>query len=88
MSLVDLEGKVAIVTGSGQGIGADIARGLAKHGARVVVLDRDGEQARAVARELGALAVACEADVTNDADLARAVALAQSTFGALDIVVN
>jgi NAD(P)-dependent dehydrogenase (short-subunit alcohol dehydrogenase family) len=88
MAMIELEGKVALVTGAGQGLGADIVRGLAGRGARVIVLDRQGDTARAVAADIGDAAIACEADVTDDAHLERAVELARSRFGRLDIVVN
>ncbi|MDB5817145.1 MAG: short-chain dehydrogenase [Rhizobacter sp.] len=88
MNPLELEGKVALVTGAGQGLGADIARGLASRGARVVVLDLNGETSAAVAAEIGESAIACQADVTDDEQLDRAVDLARGRFGRLDIVVN
>jgi NAD(P)-dependent dehydrogenase (short-subunit alcohol dehydrogenase family) len=65
MAFAGLEGKVAIVTGAGSGIGAGVARRLSAEGARVVVVDRDEERAARVAGELdGALAVT--ADVSQE----------------------
>ena len=54
-----LDGKVAVVTGAGQGIGAEIARELRAHGARVVIADLNEQAARSVAEELGQTGVAC-----------------------------
>lgn len=85
---MQLSPKVAIVTGSGQGLGADIARGLAGQGARVAVLDLNGARAQAVAAELGASALAIEADITDDVQVASAVGLTLERFGRLDVLVN
>jgi 3-oxoacyl-[acyl-carrier protein] reductase len=88
-----LEGKVAIVTGSGGGIGREHARLLAAHGARVVVNDigvRAGADAASVVKELldtGAEAVASTTSATWDG-AAEIVTQALDTFGRLDIVIN
>lgn len=86
-----LQGKVAIISGSGRGIGREIALKLAGEGAAVVVNDLDAEPANAVVREIqaaGGRAVACTGSVT-DADFGqRFVQTALQTFGGLDIVVN
>ena len=84
----ELGPKVAIVTGSTQGLGADIARGLAARGARVVVLGRRGEQARSVAAELGEGALAVQADITDDAQIEGAVRATLQHYGRVDILVN
>jgi NAD(P)-dependent dehydrogenase (short-subunit alcohol dehydrogenase family) len=82
-----LNGRPAIVTGGGSGIGAATARRLAAAGARVAVLDRLPETATAVAEELpGAVAVAL--DVRNGDAVEQAVAEVVAAFGALAIVVN
>ncbi|WP_186205733.1 glucose 1-dehydrogenase [Burkholderia gladioli] len=83
-----LAGKVAIVTGAGQGIGADIARGLAADGASVLLAGLGAAAGEAVAASIGPAARFLETDVTDDAQLDRALALALDTFGGLDIVVN
>lgn len=88
MNIGDLHGKVAIVSGSTQGLGADIARGLVAQGARVVVLGRSVAKAEALMAELGAAALACEADITVDADIERVLQLALARFGHIDILVN
>jgi 3-oxoacyl-[acyl-carrier protein] reductase len=78
-----LQGRVALVTGAGAGIGAAVAHRLAGEGARVVVLDRNAEAASAVAAEL-ADARGLGVDVTD----AAAVRAAVEEVGALNIVVN
>ncbi len=83
-----LASKVAIVTGAASGFGAEIARVFAREGAKVAVLDINGEGAAAIAREIGPAAIAIPANVTKRADLDAAVAKTLETFGKLDIVVN
>jgi 3-oxoacyl-[acyl-carrier protein] reductase len=83
-----LQGRVAIVTGAASGFGAEIARMYAREGAKVIVADINEAGAQGVAKEIGDSAVALRCDVTKRADLDAAVALAQSRFGKLDIVVN
>ncbi len=82
-----LDGKVAVVTGAARGIGAAIARAYAAAGAKVVVFDRNGDGARAVAANLpDALAVA--GDAADPGDVARAFDATLARFGRLDILVN
>ena len=86
-----LDGKTAIVTGAGSGIGRAIALGLAAEGARVVVADLDGERAEAVAdevRSLGRKALAQRVDVSDSAAVDAMVEAALAEFGAIDILVN
>ncbi|MET3513853.1 NAD(P)-dependent dehydrogenase (short-subunit alcohol dehydrogenase family) [Pseudacidovorax sp. 1753] len=82
------DGLTALVTGGGSGIGAAVVRRLADEGARVAVVDRDSEQARAVSTELGGLGLALTADVREEAAVARAVADAVGHFGGVDVAVN
>ncbi len=87
----NLEGRTAIVTGGGQGIGGAVAKTLAGRGARVVVNDLNGEAAERKADELraaGAEAVAVQGSVINAADVRRMVEEAIKQFGAVHILVN
>jgi 2-dehydro-3-deoxy-L-rhamnonate dehydrogenase (NAD+) len=81
-----LDGRVAVVTGGGQGIGEAIARRLAASGARVAVFDRNPEAARRVAGDLGGVAVA--GDVTAEADVSRAADAVRQQLGPVAILVN
>jgi 3-oxoacyl-[acyl-carrier protein] reductase len=81
-----LDGRAALVTGGGQGIGEAICRRLAAAGARVAVFDLQAENAERVAKEIGGLALA--GDVTSEADIERGRAGAERAFGAIDILVN
>lgn len=80
----DLEGRVALVTGSARGIGAATARALAAAGAKVVISDvAEGNE---IAASIGGAYV--RQDVTSEGDWIAAIAYAQNTFGGLDILVN
>ncbi|MGE8688219.1 MAG: SDR family oxidoreductase [Achromobacter sp.] len=81
-------GKTAIVTGSTQGLGADIARGLAAAGANVVLVGRNAEAGRALERDLQGRALYCETDIGQDSQIQRCIDAALSRFGRLDILVN
>jgi NAD(P)-dependent dehydrogenase (short-subunit alcohol dehydrogenase family) len=86
-----LEGKVAIVTGGGQGIGRGIVLCLAEEGADVVIVDLNEDTSRKVAEEVKALgrkSVVVQADVTDRKQVDRAVQQAIDTFGKIDILVN
>jgi 3-oxoacyl-[acyl-carrier protein] reductase len=87
-----LTGKVAVVTGASKGIGADIAKGLAKEGAAVVVnYASSKEGADRVVAEItskGGKAVAVQGDVSNAADVKRLFAETKKEFGKLDVLVN
>ena len=81
-----LAGRVAFVTGAGQGLGAAIARALAQAGARVAVADIDGANAQAVAAEVSGLALPL--DVRDEQAFGDRFAQAVAHFGAVDILVN
>ena len=80
-----LEGKVAVITGGGTGIGAATARRFADEGAKVVVTGRRPEPIDGVARETGGLAVA--GDVADEDHARGAIAAAVERFGGLDVLV-
>lgn len=85
------EGKVAIVTGGGQGIGETYAKSFAAEGACVVIAELNKEGGERVANEIteaGQSAVFVETDVSSEQDAAAAVAAAQDQFGGVDILVN
>lgn len=81
-----LSGRVAFVTGAGQGLGAAIARGLAEAGAQVALADVDLANAQAVATRVGGLAL--QLDVRDESVFSACFAQAVSHFGAVDIMVN
>jgi NAD(P)-dependent dehydrogenase (short-subunit alcohol dehydrogenase family) len=83
-----LEGKVAVVTGAAAGIGAATAALFIKEGAKVVVADRDLEQAQVVAKALGDNALAVGVDVTVAAEIRQLFSITVATFGGVDILVN
>lgn len=89
--LVDLSGQVAIVTGSTQGLGADVARVLAQCGVSVTIVGRNAKNGERVAAELrgaGGRAFYCETDIQIDAEIDRCIERTIHTFGRLDILVN
>lgn len=86
-----LDGQVALVTGGGNGIGAAIARRLAKSGASVAIMDRDETPARAVASDLETLGVATavvDADISDNAAVTSGVAKVEAALGPIDILIN
>jgi len=89
MSLV--EGKVAIVTGAGQGVGQGIANVLAREGAKVVICNRNakrGEAAAGLIKSRGGQAIALQADVMRMAEVVAMVEAAVKQYGGLHILVN
>ena len=86
-----LEGKVALVTGGASGIGAATVEELARRGARVAVLDREGEAAARSAAAAGALsgeALTLAYDLTDTAGIPGVVRQVLDAFGRIDILVN
>jgi 3-oxoacyl-[acyl-carrier protein] reductase len=94
MNTASLEGKVAIVTGGGRGLGHAMTLGLARAGARVVIsAARQTDEVRTVADDINTMlgaprVLALQADVTQEADCRRLVDEAISAFGGLHILVN
>jgi 2-deoxy-D-gluconate 3-dehydrogenase len=90
-SLLDLTGKVALVTGAAQGFGFACARRLAEAGAAVVLADRRQDRLAAACERLaaaGRTVAAAEGDVSVEADVEQLVGTAVSRFGRLDVLVN
>lgn len=83
-----LDGKVALITGAGSGMGRETARLFVAEGAKVVIVDLNLETAEAAASELGEAAIAVAANVTERADLDAAVKAAVDHFGQIDIIFN
>jgi 3-oxoacyl-[acyl-carrier protein] reductase len=83
-----LDGRIALVTGGGRGIGQAICRLFAQQGARVAVADIDPQTARETAAALPCAAMALEMDVTSRAAVHAGVAWVLERFGQLDILVN
>ena len=81
-----LDGKVAVVTGGGRGIGAAIARGFAAAGARVAIAGRRREPIERVAGEIGGLAHV--ADISDEAQVQALMAACDAAYGRLDVLVN
>jgi NAD(P)-dependent dehydrogenase (short-subunit alcohol dehydrogenase family) len=81
-----LEGRVAVITGAGSGIGYATAVRLAAEGAKVVVADTNEETGKKVATEVGGLFVKC--DVTNEAQVANLYKVAFDTYNRIDIAFN
>lgn len=86
-----LDGRVALVTGGGQGIGRGFAHALAEAGAKVAIVDLNVKVAEEVAHELakkGAQAIAVQADVTKEGDVDRMIDAILHAWGGLTIAVN
>ena len=81
-------GKSVIVTGAGRGIGAEIARDLARNGAKVCVADLNEASAKAVATEIGAAAIACAVSVADRASVKTMIGATVKAFGRLDVIFN
>ncbi|TDC86883.1 glucose 1-dehydrogenase [Actinomadura sp. 7K507] len=83
-----LAGRVAVVTGAGDGIGRGVARRFAAEGARVVVAELNEETGERVAAEIGENARFVQTDVTDKAQVHAMVAAAAETWGTVDVLVN
>jgi NAD(P)-dependent dehydrogenase (short-subunit alcohol dehydrogenase family) len=86
-----LEGKKALITGGGRGLGREVVLLMAGEGASVVVFDQNGEGAEAVAaeaRDAGGTAIAFTGDVIEEADLAAAIQRCRDEFGGFDVIHN
>ena len=85
---MDIQNKVALVTGGASGLGEACVRRFTLLGMKVVILDRDVERGKALGGELGVNVRYAQADVTSEGDVQAAVELAHEAFGGLNVVVN
>lgn len=83
-----LDNKVAIITGSAQGMGAAHAKLFVEQGAKVVLTDLNEEKGQAFAAELGENAIFVKQNVANEEDWATVVAKAEEAFGPVNVLVN
>lgn len=81
-----LEGRVAVITGAGSGIGRATAKRLASEGAKVVAVDTNNETGKEIASDVGGIFV--KADVTNSAEVENMYKVAFDTYGRIDIAFN
>lgn len=88
---MNMQDKVAVVTGAASGIGKEIAKTYFDHGAKVAIADLNLDAAQAVARELdpsGERALAVAMDVTNEEQVDAGIARVAETFGGIDVLVS
>ena len=87
----ELTEKVAVITGGNGGIGLAIAKGMAQHGAKVVVAARDGKKIKRATEQLktfGAQALGLEMDIQDEKSIARMIKKSVAKYGRIDILVN
>src|SRR5699024_8045934 len=83
-----LDGKVAIITGSAQGMGESHARMFVDEGAKVVISELKEEKGSALAKEIGENAIFVKQDVTNENDWKNVMDKTEKKFGPVDVLVN
>lgn len=90
-TLFDLKGRLCLITGSSQGIGFALAKGMAEHGARVVLNGRDPDKLETAARDLrdqGFDIESAEFDVTSHEAVGSGVECIEKSLGAIDVLIN
>src|SRR6201989_1818433 len=92
MSLFDMKGKVAVITGSTRGIGRAIAERMAEHGAKVVISSRKADVCEQVAKEINdaygkGTAVAIAANISSKENLQNLIDESNRAFGKIDVLV-
>ena len=89
---MDLDGKISLVTGAGQGIGEGIAKVLAAHGSKVVLVDLNGDAAKKVSDQINShipdAAVSFQANLTDETAIAAMIEFAHEKFNRLDCICN
>src|SRR5689334_16478503 len=85
---MEVEGRRALVTGAGRGLGLAVAMIFARRGSRVALADLDAASAEQAASGLGNEAISLHCDVTRPADVQQAIADTVVAFGGLDVIVN
>ena len=83
---MNIQGQAALVTGGASGLGAATARELARRGAKVAVLDRNGAGAKALAAEIGGVGLEC--DITSTPSVQQAIAAASAAHGPARLLMN
>jgi len=83
-----LEGKVAVVTGAGAGLGRAVAMRFAQEGARVAVVDRDAKAGETVAREIGSGSAFVETDVADETSVEKMASAVRGRFGNVNVLYN
>jgi len=89
--MFDLTGRVAVITGASSGLGVQMAKGLAIHGADIAILARRKEKLETVAEDIKKLGVKCiavQCDVTDTESIINAASLIKKEFGKVDILIN
>lgn len=85
---MQIKDAAAIITGGASGLGEATARYLLERGAKVALFDLAGERGQALAQEMGAEAIFCQVDVTDEAQVAQGVQKTVEAFGSIQVAVN